>query len=387
MRKSICALLAMPAMAVGTPAHAAENPYSPPRVIDAMRAGNPKLKIIIAHRGLYGPECPENSECAIDRAIANGAEAVEIDVKETKDGVPWPSHDITVGRGTTYTVNGVFFNPFARDAANERNNPLISDLTARELEHRQLRDINGHVTPLVNVSLQGLLNYSRTKHNNIVYVFDIKYPQSVKKVAQMVKAMGIDNASVLKFSATFFNPLEVFQQTLGVAFAPTLYAPQMDDIADRYFLQKPDYNDRVYTYMRDFSFVKGFTYYELGNKMFVMNGQSADVTGPMAGVTHRLVADRHPIGNFIPVIEHRPDERSPETGFYHTDGHCCTRLIDFLAKTKHFGDELRDDRISMPIQVRFNEVVITDDYLGARTQAINIGSRQDEPTLINRSSR
>ncbi len=63
---------------------------------------NPKLKIMVAHRGAHADNVPENSKCVIDRAVANNIEPVEIDVKETRDGVLWPSHDIRIGRGFNY---------------------------------------------------------------------------------------------------------------------------------------------------------------------------------------------------------------------------------------------------------------------------------------------
>ncbi len=374
--KALVASIVLLASSV-TAASASSINYAPSKVITAMRTIDPKLKIVIAHRGIYGPLCPENSECAIDAAVNNGIEAVEIDVKESADGTPWPSHDLTVGRGTTYTRNGVFFDPYHRYAANDANNPLISSMHDADLRKLELRDINGHVVGRYkNISLQELLSYARIYHKNIVFVFDIKFPQSVKKVAQIVKTLGLDNQAILKFSATFFQPLAVHQQTMGLAFAPTLYAPQLDEIANKYFLQK-SVDDRVFTYMHDFSFVQGFTYYEIGNKMYRRAGSAAGVEGPTAKITNQLYVKGFPVGNFIPVIEHHADSRSPQTGFFHTDGYCCTRLIDFLSHTKYFGSETRDDRTDLDVQVRFNANVITDNAIGARAEAERIGSRQD----------
>lgn len=365
---------------------AASVAYEPDKVISAMRRIDPKLKIIIAHRGTYGYLCPENSECAIDAAVANGIEAIEIDVKESADGTPWPSHDTTVGRGTTYTRNSVFFDPYHHSSSNDANNPLISSLHDDQLRQLALRDIDGHVVGRYkNIDLQQLMAYVRLKHRNVVIVFDIKYPQSVKKVAQIVKTLGLDHQAVLKFSATFFSPLDIHAHTMGLAFAPTLYAPQMDHIADHFFLEKAP-QDRVLTYMKSISYIQGFTYYEIGNKMFRWFGSAADVEGPTAVLTHHLNISGFPVGNFIPVIEHHADSRSFQTGFYHTDGYCCTRLIDFLSHTVHFGNETRDDRPDIALQVRYNENVITDDAVAAHAEASRIGSRQNVGLILSTSS-
>ena len=54
---------------------------------------------VIAHRGasIYAPE---NTLAAMDLAIEQGADAVEIDVRMSKDGIPFLFHDYTVNRTT-----------------------------------------------------------------------------------------------------------------------------------------------------------------------------------------------------------------------------------------------------------------------------------------------
>ncbi|MGE7879752.1 glycerophosphodiester phosphodiesterase family protein [Peribacillus muralis] len=55
--------------------------------------------MILAHRGQWR-EYPENSLAAVNEAIVDGAEIVEIDVQLTADGVPVLMHDTTVDRTT-----------------------------------------------------------------------------------------------------------------------------------------------------------------------------------------------------------------------------------------------------------------------------------------------
>jgi hypothetical protein len=155
----------------------------------------------------------------------------------------------------------------------------------------------------------------------------------------------------------------------------------MDEIAGKWFLNEPNLQNRVFYYMNAFQAIRGFTYYEIGNKMFNRAGSSVGVEGPMANLTNRLSGERLPIGNFIPVTEHE-SSNPQQTGFYHTDGYCCTQLINFLSHTRHFGNETRDDRPVVDMQVRFNENVITDNANSARWVALLIGSRQNEYLIM-----
>ncbi len=59
----------------------------------------PKAAPVVAHRGASG-EYPENTLLAFDRALAQQADALELDVRLTADGVPVVIHDSTVDRTT-----------------------------------------------------------------------------------------------------------------------------------------------------------------------------------------------------------------------------------------------------------------------------------------------
>jgi glycerophosphoryl diester phosphodiesterase len=56
--------------------------------------------IFIAHRGGITPEVPENSLSAFQNAIDNGAHAIEVDLRISKDGEIVIMHDETVDRTT-----------------------------------------------------------------------------------------------------------------------------------------------------------------------------------------------------------------------------------------------------------------------------------------------
>jgi len=56
----------------------------------------PGKKTIVSHRGLSGDE-PENTLEAISASVARGVEAIEVDVRQTADGVPILFHDPSAG--------------------------------------------------------------------------------------------------------------------------------------------------------------------------------------------------------------------------------------------------------------------------------------------------
>lgn len=49
--------------------------------------------LVLGHRGAVHPAAPENTLAAVDRALRQGADGVEVDVRVTADGVPVCHHD------------------------------------------------------------------------------------------------------------------------------------------------------------------------------------------------------------------------------------------------------------------------------------------------------
>ena len=52
---------------------------------------------IVAHRGASA-ECPENTVAAFERAVADGCDAIELDVQLSRDGIPVVFHDWTLAK-------------------------------------------------------------------------------------------------------------------------------------------------------------------------------------------------------------------------------------------------------------------------------------------------
>ena len=60
---------------------------------------DPDARVVIGHRGAAA-RAPENTLVSFERALADGAEAIEFDVQLSADGVPVVHHDDTVDRTT-----------------------------------------------------------------------------------------------------------------------------------------------------------------------------------------------------------------------------------------------------------------------------------------------
>lgn len=99
------ALLTLLGMGLATGARAAEPSErcadTPAMAAALARLARPDAGLMIAaHRGAHS-RAPENSLAAIEAAIAEGADIVEIDIAVTRDGTPVLMHDRTVDRTTT----------------------------------------------------------------------------------------------------------------------------------------------------------------------------------------------------------------------------------------------------------------------------------------------
>ena len=64
---------------------------------EAARLSNSKLPLIIGHRGASSV-APENTLAAFERALQDGADGIEFDVRLARDGVPVVIHDATLRR-------------------------------------------------------------------------------------------------------------------------------------------------------------------------------------------------------------------------------------------------------------------------------------------------
>ncbi|RLE74539.1 MAG: glycerophosphodiester phosphodiesterase [Thermoprotei archaeon] len=116
---------------------------------------------IVGHRGAKGLE-PENTILSIRKALEIGVDAVEVDVRASKDGYPVIIHDDTVDR----TTNG---------------SGLVADMTLDEL--RKLDAGKGEKIPLFEEVL-------REVHGKAVLFVEFKVADAIDAVLKIVDSMN-----------------------------------------------------------------------------------------------------------------------------------------------------------------------------------------------------
>lgn len=135
--------------------------FAPPEVILLDPAARP----IIGHRGASG-SFPENTLLAFERAIARGADALELDVRGSADGVPVVIHDATVDRTTSGTgsVASLTLPALqALDAGRGQRIPTLREVLARF----------GSATPLI---------------------IEIKAAECAERVARLIEYFGLEQS-------------------------------------------------------------------------------------------------------------------------------------------------------------------------------------------------
>lgn len=128
---------------------------------------------IIAHRGIWR-DAPENSLRAIERAIADGCDVVEIDIRKSADGEFFLLHDETLAR-----MAGV-------DLA-------LETLPAQQLAELALRNRDGGPNnSLTGQLLPSLRQVFELTRGRIFIHLDVKDRSLIPEVIALSKAMGVD---------------------------------------------------------------------------------------------------------------------------------------------------------------------------------------------------
>ncbi|MFQ6084893.1 MAG: glycerophosphodiester phosphodiesterase [Candidatus Bathyarchaeia archaeon] len=154
---------------------------------------------IIAHRGASAYE-PENTIRAIKKAIELGADAVEVDVRLSKDGQPVVIHDSIVDR----TTNG--------------SGPVAS-MTLEEL--RALDAGKGERIPTLEEVI-GSVSHS------VGLVVEVKIPGVEKKVVDILKKGGMmENSMVVSFYHRVVKAVKALapEMRVGVIFSSYPVSP------------------------------------------------------------------------------------------------------------------------------------------------------------------
>lgn len=130
--------------------------------------------MVCAHRGQH-ENAPENSLESIQDAIDQNVRMVELDVRQTKDGILVLMHDETIDRTTNGSGN-------------------VEDMTFQELQQFYLYKDNGTLTTQRIPSLEVVLSLAR---GHIYINLDIHNKAPHNKVLQLVKKHGMLNQVIV----------------------------------------------------------------------------------------------------------------------------------------------------------------------------------------------
>jgi hypothetical protein len=370
--KSLALALACALLTALSGIASAANDWNPRHILNAMKnpyRNNSASVAVIAHRGLVGPGCPENSSCSIMATYNNNIEAIELDVKQSADGTLWLFHDQNAGRVLYHSPN---FNIFQAPTYPYGWNPDIRSLSNNELANAFLRDKNFAKTGYHPVALARALAIVARDVDHMVVVLDLKTLDAVSRAADLARAFYMENQVVLKFSASLLakNPNAITRFTKGVAFAPTIYAGDMDTLADGGYVGLCGSISANTPYCRVNAWISqargqtGFAWLEIGNKQPRRSDPTAELLAEQQSM-HRA------IGAFSPVPEYR---LSSHDGYHfvRSNGTCCASLNDYLSRTKYFGNEAGDDRSNFRAQaVAGFTSIITDDPLSITRSGVH----------------
>ncbi len=194
---------------------------------------------VVAHRG-SSMRAPENTMAAIDLAIEENSDGVEIDVQFTSDGVPILFHDSRIARTTDSQLNR-----------------RISDLTYEEVQALDAgswfsSEFEGERIPTLAEALEAI------KGNAVAYIDMKAYTrEATEKVVEIVEALGMENdVKILSFNSAQLRQFKALNEDietiyLVISFYGSISALIDIDYVDNYGFQKsiiinnPSYAERI----------------------------------------------------------------------------------------------------------------------------------------------
>jgi len=171
---------------------------------------NSEYVMVAAHRAAHTIH-PENSLPAIQHAIDLGADIIELDVKVSKDGIPFIMHDGTINRTTNGTGDGEKY-------------------TLEELKKFRLKNNDGTLSDETIPTFEEALNLTRGK---TLIDIDIKTSQ-LKPIVDVVKKNNMAN-QVFWFDNDYDGLKEVRIMEPNSIFMPRAYSYEMADSALKVF--------------------------------------------------------------------------------------------------------------------------------------------------------
>ena len=170
--------------------------------MNVLTAFDPGARLVIGHRGAAA-RCPENTFAAFDYAVALGVDAIEFDLRITRDGVVVVIHDPMLDR----TTNGT--GEIASLSAREVTAP---DAGARFTPDGRTFPFAG--TGLTVPTLESLLE----RYPDIPLLVEIKVPEAAPEALRLFRRHGSEErVLVASMDATALLPFRGTRVAVGAA--------------------------------------------------------------------------------------------------------------------------------------------------------------------------
>jgi glycerophosphoryl diester phosphodiesterase len=203
-----CLVFSAPACnAVRHPTAAGNCPRSPERVAKVEKL------LVVGHRGAAGKEI-ENTIPSMQRAIADGANAVEIDLSMTKDGVivlwhDWdPDTSVAVTR-QTHVEPHQHARPHVPNKGSKMRKP-VDELTLAELREHYGYVVDGERAQTEIPTLDQFLDWAVNERSLALVLFDMKLPKDRAELTEPLFRKVIDAVAARKpaWAHVFLTPHE-----------------------------------------------------------------------------------------------------------------------------------------------------------------------------------
>jgi glycerophosphoryl diester phosphodiesterase len=189
------------------PTPAGNCPRSPERVAKVEKV------LVIGHRGAAAKEI-ENTIPSMQRAIADGANAVEIDLSLTKDGVVVLWHDwdpnaaVALGRQTKIEPHQ-HAHPSVPEKGDAMRRP-VDELTLAELREHYGYAVDDKPAPAEIPTLDQFLDWAVNERALAYVIFDMKVPADRSHLTEPLFRKTLDALSARKpgFAHVFLTPHE-----------------------------------------------------------------------------------------------------------------------------------------------------------------------------------
>lgn len=343
--------------------------FNPKLVTEALKGtvGKTHKPIVVAHRGLWAGDqtnsIPENSLSALKAADRGCIEAVELDVRKTKDGIPFLMHDFTLGRTTNaYEVlGGPKFIPEKNTGTNPNSATLPWDtITKLKLLSPDRKSVSAEKV----VSIKEVYDYYFEQRMSTLLVFDIKSKESAIAIAKLINDDTRDYGAGIKASDLTIFKIKATMYPFPDEFVSDL---SQNNITVQPMVM-PIYTTNMLQEFKD----KGWNIAD-SLQAWIARDKMAEINLKQPnGLLNDLVQTVHnaniALGNFNAIPDYNgpgpiPRDIPRNKAFYDSNGTCCYQLSERYSTFEGVSDtdDKRGDRTFLFGSKSQNFSVITTD--------------------------